>query len=895
VDGKIMTFSSDLESMLADFDVIVRGGKNLSDAASMVRRLARITLEESIQLRDEYERRNSAFIVMTDPKILKENQAIESWYAGPDFDGAWCWPPLKQVLSAPEGGWLESDFKSLDTASTGIVAHLPHPNTSNFNHRGLVVGYVQSGKTANFAAVIAKAADIGYRLIIILSGTTSSLRRQTQARMQADVVSHNPANWTWITGPNSDFAGNTAVADALIDVQSHRKRVIAVVKKNVKILDRIIEWVSSASQDTLTGCPALIIDDEADSASVNTNKPELDPTKINDRIRQLLAKIKKVAYIGYTATPFANIFINPTISKDLFPRNFILALDKPAAYFGPEKIFGIDVLSFDLEGVNPDGLDIVRTISSENPDERAMLSPSKAGDRFAFNPELPASLKVAIRYFVLSTAARHARGQDGKHSSMLVHTTMYVDLHDKIQAKLLSEINNIKYNLGEERSELESLWKSEDRSRLNSSTSPSTTFEDIWRNISFVLDRLEVVVDNGRVSSTLIYEKDRPRVVIAVGGNTFSRGLTLEGLVVSYYLRSAKAYDTLLQMGRWFGFRPQYEDLPRIWMTDELQGQFQFLAGIEEEIRQDIRRLQKEQKSPMDLAIRIRTHPKMAITSRSKMLSARLTSASYSDRTVQSFLFNHEDTTWLQNNIDATRELGLKISNIVNQAKSSGQYLARNIDVKDILEFLEKYKFHKNHDDLDRELLTRYIKTENSKGALKRWNVAWIGQATANPELGTLDVGLAAPLNCLNRSRFRTTVPCNIKALMSIADRGVDLNDVVNNAKANDYITSRNLDANRDALLLVYPISKDSAPLGGPKTKFGLCGTCHQHHFIPLVGSTVRHPLGAALPIVGVGLVFPGSTTDQSEYVANEFVSLFEADPVEEGEVTESDEEGDEG
>ena len=310
-------FPAELEEFLPDFDAWVRGGKTPDDAAISARRF-KLTVEECGLLKAEYLRRNQKFIDYTDPRVLRENKKIESWYSGPDFAAAWCWPSFKRMLTEGDDAWDAEDFTSLNEASTKILASLPHPGNHEFNCRGLVVGYVQSGKTANYSALISKAADAGYRLFIVLSGITSSLRQQTQGRLDSDVVCHASTNWTWLTYPEKDFLGNPATADALIDVQSHRKRVIAVVKKNVTILQRLTDWIAKASRDTLSACPTLIIDDEADNASVNTNDPNVDPTAINNCIRELLGALSKVAYVGYTATPFANIFINPAVPKDLF-------------------------------------------------------------------------------------------------------------------------------------------------------------------------------------------------------------------------------------------------------------------------------------------------------------------------------------------------------------------------------------------------------------------------------------------------------------------------------------------------------------------------------------------------------------------------------------------------
>jgi len=878
----------DLEALLPDFDAWVRGGKTPSDAALSARKFG-LSVEQCEQLKREYLRRNQRFIDYKDPRVLLENPRIESWYSGPDQAGAWCWPAYWRMLTDPSRGWDPDDLGSLNRASTKILASLPHPGTWPFNHRGLVVGYVQSGKTANYSALIAKAADVGYRLFIVLSGVTSNLRQQTQKRLNADIVAHAPNNWSWLTYPERDFHGSPAGPDAVIDVQSHRKRVIAVVKKNVRILDRLIEWLGAASPDTVRNCPVIVIDDEADNASVNTKDKDVDPTRVNSRIRLLLSSVKKVAYVGYTATPFANIFINPRVPDDLFPRHFIFDLDRPKAYFGAERLFGREVLRVDTHDEDVDGLDVVRTVvvptaaKADAPNEPAMLMPARAQDRFAFEPALPTSLVQAIRYFLLATAARFARGHDDKHSSMLVHTTMYVVLHDKTQKLLEERVRQIKAHLHLSRDEFEALWN-EETGKVSPAGGAQTSFDLLWTRLPDVIDRVEVVVDNGRTESTLKYEEGSPRVVIAVGGNTFSRGLTLEGLVVSYFTRRAAAYDTLLQMGRWFGYRPGYEDLPRIWMTDELAEQFFFLAGIEEEVRQDIRRLEREQKTPMDLAIRVRTHPKLMITARNKRANARLASASYSNRTLQSFLFNHLDEPWLDQNLGQARKLGSEVRASVRPA-GPGRYVTEGVGVEAVLSFLRGYRFHEDHDELRIGLLERYIAAENAHGSLRQWNVGWIGQAVEQEGLGHLDMGLGFSLNCIRRSRFSMKQPCNIKALISKSDRVVDLAGVPADATDAEIVSARNELAPGVGLLLLYPVSRNSTPEAKNGWGLSFCSACGREHLRPIDRAPVRHPLDAVRDIVGAALVFPQAEVEDSSYMAVDLPTLFLPEEAEEGEV----------
>lgn len=873
-------FPEHLREYMEEFRAWVRGSKTPDEAAKMCRKF-RLSEEECETLKKEYYRENRTFVELTDPRVLRENPRIETWYAGPDFEGAWCWPPFRRPI---EGKWLKDDFRKLNDASTKILAHLPHPTQPRYAHRGLVVGYVQSGKTANYSALIAKAADVGYRFFIVLSGTTSSLRRQTQERLEKDICQHHPQFWQLLTHTDRDFSAPPGHPDSVLTEAHPRYRILCVVKKNKHILNRLAEFLERASPAARAGCPTIIIDDEADNASVNTASKD-QRTAINNGIIRVLTSLPKAAYVGYTATPFANIFINPKSPKDLFPRHFIVELSRPQAYFGTEKIFGRSVLWYEPAGKDVDGLDIVRYVSVKDPDEQVLLRPAKAAEREDFEPELPVSLWNALRYFLLATACRYARGDSGEHSTMLVHTSQYVSMHGKTAALLTDCLNRFKstWKSPKEKASLKELWDSESGHVTVATRTLTTDFAEVIAKLPEVLGRCEVIVDNGQpnAGSRLVYDAT-PRAYIAIGGNTLSRGLTLEGLVVSYFIRTASAYDTLLQMGRWFGYRPRYEDLPRIWMTAELEDYFFFLAGVEEEIRRDIQRLEKEGKSPQELAIRVRTHPKLLITAKNKMQNAQLATASYSDRRVQSFLFNHSDASWLERNRKAAEALvtGLLSRGLKPEARG-GRVGLRGARPDEVKTFLRTYRFHEDHDELRDDLLIHYIDQETSAGSLTSWNVFVMGQKSMDKRLGTMTLGPGLSVNCINRSRFRATEPCNIKSLTSQPDRIVDLGISDKNLDEKALVDKRNELAPGVGLLLLYPISKRSTPESGTEK---YCETCKLTHAIPedrKVGA--RHPLEAVEDVVGAALVFPKSVKPEDEYMAADLGDLLLAEPEEAG------------
>ncbi|QDG52091.1 hypothetical protein FIV42_15470 [Persicimonas caeni] len=855
----------ELEEYLQDYEMWIRGGYAPEKARA---RLLRFVGDEAVvdKIAEEYRKRTRRFIKFTDPRVLEGQEHIETWYPGPDFDTAWCWPAYKGLLH--EKGWANSAIESVDTATTKLMAYLPHPGEGDISTRGLVLGYVQSGKTANYTGLIAKAADIGYKLFIVLTGMTSSLRRQTQRRLHAELCAPNSENWNELTSATQDFQG-VGNPDYMLNPRHPEGRILCVVKKNVYILDRLRKFFAQAKDDVKRGCPVVIIDDEADQASVNTRRKADERSAINQRIVQLLETLPKSVYIGYTATPFANIFIDPTLPEDLYPRDFIFDLPRPRQYFGAERIFGREMIRYDDDEASYDGLDMLRDVPEE---DAVRMQPPGRNERFEFQPEMTPTLENALRYFVLASACRLARGQTNKHSSMLIHTTLYTYTHGQLQQLVAGYVREFEKEWTKYRadlsSELQTLWEQE-----NARVTPAdlqmeineVSFDEIAEHIDEVFERCEVVVDNGQIGSGLNYNTEEAGVHIAIGGNTLSRGLTIEGLIVSYFIRTASAYDTLLQMGRWFGYRPGYEDLPRVWMTSELQDHFIHLATVEEEIRHDIRRYEKENKTPLDFAVRVQTHPKLAVTSRLKMQHVTLASASYSDSHIQTFQFKHDDREWLQSNLEVTRELLEQVSGKHQSENQAGaRWLYRNVDVEPVLEFLRQYQ--SLHEDFENRLLINYVERELEHEGLQTWNIGIIG----NQRLDSLDIGADVTTHLVTRSRFRKIQPANIKALTSRADRIIDL-DWDGSLKSLNSESIKNMRNERqpdNGLLLIYPIDKDSEPANESK---------------------LRHPLDAKEHIIGIGLSFPKSKRPMRDYVKNNLDRVFEGEGLDESRPEEED------
>lgn len=822
---------------------MVAGGKTPGQAAKELANLMPVAAVEAA--RTEFERQAGLIRTLREPASL-EREDLQSWYAGPQ-PGDLCWTALRQHLQ--DKGWSDRALKSLDDASTKVVALLPVPGSAGFSARGLVLGYIQSGKTANYTAVIAKAADAGFKFFIVLSGLHNLLRSQTQGRLERELYDLNTEHWVKLTDREHDFrlsAGGNA--DAFLTTNAQH-RVLCIVKKNAAILRKLLKWLRSARTDVRRSCPVLVIDDEADQASVNASGTIEDRTKVNQLILDILSELPKVGYVGYTATPFANIFIDPTIPQDLYPRDFIIDLPRPPDYYGPERIFGRERLTPDDPDEAFDGLDVIRRVPDA---EVPLLKPAKQSQYPTFEPELTPSLRTAIQYFWLATAVRFARGQSHEHSTMLIHTTLYAAVHERFRPLVESLRDRTRFALQQQDPEvlkqLRTLWEGEwQRVPTSEFDTVAVDFDDILPHLDAVLERTSVVIENSRSTLRLEYPDAGPgRVVVVIGGNTLSRGLTLEGLVVSFFVRAASAYDTLLQMGRWFGFRPGYADLPRIWMTEELEQEFFELATVEAEMRNDIERYELEGVTPLEFGPRIRTHPKLAITSELKMGAAVDCDVSYSDRRVQTILFYNRSREWLTQNQSATWWLLKRAAEEVGDPeRGPGQVLFRGVSVRHVLQFLEDYNFHPRSQELRSVLLCGYIDAQVREGSLGRWNVGVITRSSATG-IESFEIGPGINIPLLNRSRlkFGPDDYANLGVIMSNVDIVADLT-VEREVAARSKPAA--LQAMRPAglgLILLYPISRASRPRqdddpGARRSR------------------RPRAPLDALEHLIGVGLVFP--------------------------------------
>ena len=681
------------------------------------------------------------------------------------------WDRYKRLLQ--KKGFGLRVIPKIDQITDKILGLLENPSKQGaWERKGMVVGHVQSGKTANYTGLICKAADAGYGLIIVIAGTQNNLRSQTQARIDEGFVGRDSSrllrtdpdinryigvgrydhkkNPITLTNTSNDFNKRTAEMLGL-GLDNVNVPIILVIKKNYNTLENLIAWLKEHNAVTDTGIehhPMLMIDDEADNASINTSKDPDESTRINGLIRKTLNLFHKRCYVGYTATPFANIFIDPDseeemLGGDLFPRDFIVSLDAPDNYVGPEKTFG----------ENSD-LDIIRYINDYED-----LLPIRHKIDYVIT-DLPSSLYHAVFAFILVIAVRLLRGQIKKHNSMLVNVSRFTNIQSQVRNSLHEYlqklIQQIRFNYAKSvddalknplTGKLYEHWKKEFGEK-----------EFSWNEIqSVLLDAaapVKIIEINSRSNDTLDYEnyKKDGLNVIAVGGFSLSRGLTLEGLSVSYFLRNSMMYDTLMQMGRWFGYRPGYEDLCRVFMPSLAAGWYAHISEATEELKAELRQMELANLTPKDFGLKVRSHPdSLIVTARNKMRTGekvtRLIDLSEklieTHRLFRAYSEIKQNRNLLLNFIDKLKEIK---SPEFTEAKN---YLWKSVPAELVTEFLNGYRNHPASIRTSTTPVVEYI-NKRKRDELEKWDVVIISKDSVQDDIKEQLHGIA--VGCQDRT-----------------------------------------------------------------------------------------------------------------------------------------------
>jgi hypothetical protein len=796
----------------------------------------------------------------------------------------------------------------IDRLTDDILDKLYDPtirNVKGIDKKGLVVGQVQSGKTANYTGLICKAADSGFNLIIVLAGLHNNLRSQTQHRLDEDFLGFDTEHErAWknngtnrigvgvldnnntaisITTIKSDF--KKSLADSLgisFDIQSP---LLLVVKKNATVLKRLNTWLLSQAQEVdgekkITNKSLLIIDDEADNASINTKKPDEAPTAINGWIRKIAGHFYRFGYVGYTATPFANIFI-PLDKDDLFPRDFIINLPAPSNYIGAEKIFGT---SLEADEENDDLLPVVRKI-----DDYAEFFPDKHKSDDSTPDSLPESLQIAIKCFIVTCAIRIARGQENKHNSMLIHVSRYLIWQNSL--KEVVENVFLFYKRGIEQKDkfiLEQfryIFEIDSDNYISYSTTTQNILDSSFRDIDSKLkvhdfeeiepclykavQKIKVMSINGKSADALeYYENEKTGIsVIAIGGDKLSRGLTLEGLSVSYFLRASKMYDTLMQMGRWFGYRPGYVDLCRLFTSSELNEWFRHITMASEDLREEFDAMWNAKATPEKYALKVRTHPgQLQITAITKMRNVNKILVSWSGRLVETYQLP-TDRGIIRKNLVATQNFLSKFGNPV--IKDSNDYLWSNVLPADILKFFSEFTVAPQLAKVDLTLIGNYIRKLNQSGELASWRVALMNKANATKKF---EISNQIVAGCFTRNTAGDTNTYVIKKNHIVGNQTdefidldeVDFNEALQISKQDrDWekpypkpkLVRESFRSVNNPLLIIYPLDPISA---NPKDKDGN----------PIPDKVIFQENDDV--IIGFAIVFPKSNTEHTvEFAIN--------------------------
>ena len=711
------------------------------------------------------------------------------------------WSYARTQLGLP-ADVVEKTSKTADE----ILARLGNPLGEEIATRGLVLGHVQSGKTTSFLSVAAKALDNDYDLVIILAGVHNSLRRQTQDRAARTLV-HKPNLW-WLGTALGDFRpdGNALSSHLAGD----GKRGLLVVKKHPTILRKLADWLEKESDASLRDLAVLVIDDEADQAGLDVSKDgELEG--VHKQLRRIVDlrtsdDKRRCAYLAYTATPYANI-LTSQVDYGLYPRDFIYPLEKPGAYVGSQELFGDSRIGDPVQ------------IEEDVPDEL-----------------LSEGLRKAIRWFVAATAARAALegGVERFHSSMLIHTTQsteeqisYRPVVEGFLRVLVEEFDREPLIL--RNYYLETLRQVPARVGGGDGFIDERVAEwpDVAAHVPAVLQRLlertpagaefkedgrqqrahsGVIVDNSKVDHVdrLTYSDiaaGQPSVtVIAIGGNTLSRGLTLEGLVCSYFARTARTYDSLMQMGRWFGYRPGYRHLMRVWTTQGLFDWFQELDTVEQDLRRELEWMQEQKLKPSQYGPRIRFSPNMNITRASAMRSFAK-EISYSDYLV--------DLAWLDldpETLAHNQALALELARDLGPRNQVGQSLLfKSVPLDRIKSFIDGFKLHEEEKRLDKPSFASYLRKEEKHLGL--WNV--IFKSTARDRGTTFDfAGDVGVVGTVKRGRVKHASTALIQSLVDTGDHRLDMDGQPPAPEAH-YRSEE-----EPPLMVIYAIDKVSQPTG---------------------------------------------------------------------------------
>lgn len=694
-----------------------------------------ITDEEKKSVRNELLADNK---IRLEPGVAIVPRTHKKWFADrkPDLTLDY-WDRFKELL-VKDKGFPVNVVAEMDKVSDEIVDLLGDPSRTKEREqrRGLIIGDVQSGKTVNYSGIICKAVDSGFRAIILMTGTTNDLRKQTQARLDEAFVGRDTGserlnfigvgrynkklNPISFTTADKDFSKSAAKQLSSQLSQSDGDRpMLFVIKKNVAVLKSLLDWIKTHNQygENKIDGSVLMIDDEADYASVNTKAAGEDRSKTNAYIEELLNVFRFASYVGFTATPYANVFIDPDTDEamekeGLFPKDYIYTLSAPSNYIGARNIFPVDGEYHNILRKIKDGEDYY-PLRHKKDDDFSELSPS---------------LRDAVKTFLLANVIRDLRGDASSHRSMMVNVTRFVNTQQLIRKAVREYVDDIKRSIKNYASlPVERALQDEHLNALHD------TFRREYSHMEFSWDEvqsklfesvlpIQVYAAHGGGDDLNYEEYEDGLRTIVVGGQRLSRGLTLEGLIVSYLYRNSMAYDTLMQMGRWFGYRSNYDDICRIWMDKVSQNWYAFISEATDELREEVKRLRDLGATPLDFGLKVRNDPDipLIVTARNKMRSAqsKTISKSLSGKAVET-PFVHNSANKNEANLRAVLNLveSFKFESVENR------FASYDVPKDKIVSFLNKIEVPSSNAQFNPESIAQFI-LQYAGDELAKWDVA---------------------------------------------------------------------------------------------------------------------------------------------------------------------------
>ena len=732
---------------------------------------------------------------MPNARIMKSDEIRNSdwWTKYCDSNECPHWDRYYKHLVYDQEWDRDSIEKSIDLPTDEIMNALVEPLEGvSAERRGMVVGYVQSGKTANYVGLVNKAIDAGYKIIIVLAGMHNNLRSQTQSRVDEEVLGYETSNegikkqkemaesrLIGVGKYNPEIFVQTLTSrDDKGDFNKAKKGItlspndptVIVTKKTKSILENIyenyyccpyVQILDDGTRKISKKYPLLLIDDEADQASINNNvakgtkeAEEIEPTSINKLIRQILNLFELKSYVGYTATPYANIFINndeinPMYGFDLFPKDFIVSLPKPKEYVGANEFFGAEKVK-------------------AMPLFRKVIAKDFINTKEGYVGEVPVDLQQAIMSFLISIAIRNLRGYVGKPNSMLIHGARITDLQSQIKSRVETYYHDLRNQIvnydKEIFIELERIYN-EDFVKTTTTMLEEETYSNYMKGISmpeqdkvmneiFRLckeNKISLYIINGKSKDILKYkdmEKENKEYnVIAIGGDKLSRGLTLEGLSISYFIRESKTYDTLMQMGRWFGFRKGYIDLCRIYTTSSLKKAFHKIAFATDDLRSQIEYMCDIEEQPSTFGLKVAKDPLLKISN--KIHNPVVQYLDFSNTLIQTRDYDKKADVY-NNNFNAVDRLLRKAGTYTTlkdynkklgkEKSKSESFIWERVPGRYIQEFLSEYKTSHKAQKIKSYNIANYIEGQLKVGGLVEWTICLMN---VKSEKGNTIEGLA--------------------------------------------------------------------------------------------------------------------------------------------------------